>query len=310
MKTPARGYETGFFPKGTENPLGLRPHEWPASLIPRVEKGLTPEEERYLREISSHPALAEFEILGRAEAADFLGARLVLPLPAEMNALSLPIPKLSGLREGGYHMVAKAAVEFLDGRQEEAESTLKTLLSTGLLMAEESPTLIGSLIGFVLAFNGADGLEALYEATGREAEAQSIRQVRSATRRAAEIAQQGTFGGGSEAALRGFSKIVLSDEAVRGLRWEFLFTLSGLGPCINPHRVLFGPGDDWADFVGAAEEDLVRYQGEKAFFDVIQRGWIGADGDHGKGASAGRWVRAALGVGAGRCAELLTVGLF
>jgi hypothetical protein len=310
MKSPPRTYDEWFLPGGTENPMGLKPHVWPVELIPTVLEGLSPEGEAYLREISRHPALAEFETLAHAQAADFLGARFLLPLPADMTPMSFPIPRLSGLREGGYAMVAKAAVELLDGRPEEAERTLRTLLSTGALMAEESPTLIGSLIGFVLVFNGADGLEALYGATGREEEAQSIRRIRAATRKASEMAQQGTFGGGSDAALRGFSRTVISEEAVRGLRWEFLFTLTGLNPCINPNRVLFGPGEEWAGFLRSAENGLVRYPAEQALFDLFKKGWFDSRGQDGTGSSAGRFVKATLGGGAGRCAEILTSGIF
>ena len=310
MRSPVRTFETGFFPDGRETPIGLKSHEWPTALIPKVLEDLTPEGEAYLREISGHPALAEFETLAHAQAADFLGARLVLPLPEDMTALSFPVPKLSRIREGGYYMVAKAAVELLDGNPEQAERTLRALLSSGVLMAEESPTLIGSLIGFVLVFNGADGLEALYEATGREEEAESIRRVRAATKKAGEMAQQGTFGGGGEAALRGFSKTVISEEAVRGLRWEFLFTLTGLNPCINPNQVLFGPDEGWNEFLHSAEAGLVRYPAEKAFFDLLKKGWGNPRHSGGMGGGAGSFVKATLGGGAGRCAEILTSGIF
>ncbi len=312
MKDPVRTFEIGFFPGGIENPLALKPHFWPTELIPLVLGGITPEGEAFLREVSSHPGLAEFETLAHAQAADFLGARLNFPLPPETTAWAIPIPRLTAVREGGYLMVAKAATELMDGHPAEAERTLRTLLSAGFLMAEDSPTLIGSLIGFVQILNAADGLETLYEATGRQEDAESLRWVRAATNRASKLAQQGAFGGGVQTALDGMPNGVLSEDLVRGLRWEYLQTLTGLRPCINPNQAVFGPDESSAEFLRLARAELVRYPSEEALFEVMERGWINdQDRDRGglEGALVGM-VTASLGGRPGNCAETLTSGIF
>ena len=312
MREPVRTFETEFLPGAMENPLELKPHFWPTELIPLVLEGLTPEGKAYLLEASSHPALAEFETLAHAQAADFLGARFNLPLPPGTTPWVIPIPRLSGVREGGYLMVARAASQLMEGNPDEAERTLRTLLSAGLLMAEDSPTLIGSLIGFVQVLNAADGLETLYEATGRQEDAESLRWIRAATKRASELAQQGSFGPGVKTALDGMPNGVLSEDMVRGLRWEYLQLLTGLNPCINPNQAIFGPDESLTEFLRLARAELVRYPSEEALFEVMERGWINTQDRKGgglEGALVGM-VTASLGWEPGNCAEVLTSGIF
>jgi hypothetical protein len=310
IKDPVRTLETEFFPRGAENPLALEPHFWPTELIPLVLEGLTPEGEAFLREASSHPGLAEFEILAHAQAADFLGARLVLPLPQETSALDLPFPRLTGVREGGYSMVAKAALQLMDGSPDEAERTLRTLLSAGFLMGEDSPTLIGGLIGYVQILNAADGLEDLYEATGRQEDAESLRWLRAATKKASKLAQQGSLGAGVQSALKGMPGTVLSEEVIRGLRWEYFHTLTGLSPCINPNQMLFGADETLTEFLRLARAELVRYPAEEALFEVMERGWINFPTSGGKEGALMGIVKSALGGRAGSCAEVLASGVF
>ncbi|MGW8268707.1 MAG: hypothetical protein ACWGSQ_20245, partial [Longimicrobiales bacterium] len=144
-KDPVRTLEAPFFPPGTESPMELRREKWPSELLPLADQGLPPEQEAFLREVAAHPGLQEFQTLGRAPGADILGASLQLPLPEGISSWEIPIPRVSALRDGASALVARAAVQFLDGSPEEAEMTLRTLLSTGLLLADESPTLIHGL---------------------------------------------------------------------------------------------------------------------------------------------------------------------
>lgn len=305
FKSPERTYETKFMARDSDNPFGVIPAKWPLELIPVAHQGLSPEDEAYLRKVAEHPALAEFEVLGRAQSADFLGARAVLPYPADMTALSVPIPRFSGIREGSYSMVAKAALEVMDGRPEDAELTLRTLLSAGSLMSDESSTLIGSLIGYVLVMNAADGLEDLYEVTGRQEDAQALKRLREAARNAADLARQGSFGGGVENALKGMPKTVLSEDVVRGLRWEYLNVVAGLSPCVNPNQMFFGPGEGFVQFLTSARSGLVRYPSEEAYFDLMAKGWTDLPGSRGSRGNLGGMLKAILGGGPGRCAAIL-----
>jgi hypothetical protein len=217
-------------------------------LFPAVGDGLTAEGEEFLREVASNPALTEFDRLAGARTMDVLGARLVLPLPADMTPMEIPIPYLSSVREAAYAMISKAAVEFLDGNVAEAETNLLKTLSAGFLMVEEAPTLIDALIGVVIATNSADALEGLYRVAGREAEADELHRIREATRRATEVVQKGSPGMTPGSALANMASRVEDEETLRGMRWEYFLILAGVSPCLNPGQVLFGP--DLHDLLG------------------------------------------------------------
>ena len=310
VKVAVRSYETRFLPNREENLFGMPPGKWPEILIPRVLEGLTVEEEAYLRAVAEHPGLAEFETLARAPAADFLQATYELPFAEKETVISLPIPRYSGIREGAYAMIAKAAMELQDGNPAKAESTLRTVISAGHLLADDSPTLIGSLIGFVLVSGGADALEHLYDATGREAEATAMRRTRKAVNRASEIAQQGTFRGEMESTLKGMPKTVLSKDAIRGLQWEYLHILTGVSHCINPSQMLFGPDQETTEFLQAAEANLVRYPSEKALFDLMKKGWLDLPSRGGWAGRVADATKTILGGRPGECAAILTSSVF
>jgi hypothetical protein len=274
-----------------------------------VSEGMTPEGEAFLRKVADHPGLAEFETLARAEAMDVFGASLALPLPEDVSALNLPIPSMTPSREGSYAMIARAAIQLMDGDPNGAELTLRTILSAGLLMGDESPTLIGSLIGYVLTANAGDALISLYEASGRREEAEALRWVRETAEVAAKKAQGGLLRSGAETAYRTMSAEVLDETQIRALRWEYFMLLGGLSPCINPRQVVFGSGSDQAEFMRSARSSLVRYPADAVVFDVMKKGFFDLEPSGSwRGALAGI-VTAALGEEAGKCAGVLASGM-
>jgi hypothetical protein len=310
MKDPVRILEAEFYQEGVDNPTGIRPEKWAAELFPAVTEGLPPEAEVFLREVAAHPGLEEFEVLARAPALDVLGARYRLPLPEEASAMSMPIPRLSPLRKGSYALVAKAAVQLMDGDPEAAEVTLKTALSAGFLLGEESPTLIDALIGYVLVANAGDALAGLYEASGRDLEAKSLRWVQEAAADAAEKAQQGAVGNGVQQAFQLMPERILDEAEVRGVRWEYFMVLAGVSPCINPHQIVFGPDGSQVDFMQSAYSSLVRYPSEAAVWEVMKKGFFDVTASSGWEGRMVDLIEAALGERAGGCAAVLASGFF
>jgi hypothetical protein len=314
MKDAVRTFDTRILPRGGENPVGVQPEKWGTELFPLVLEGITPEAETFLREVASHPALAEFETLAHAQAVDVLGARLVIPLPEGTSAMAIPVPSLSQLREGSYALVARAALQLMDGDPEGAEQTLRTVLSAGFLLGEESPTAIDALVGYVLVTNAGDALESLYQSSGRQEEAEALRWVRGSTERATEMVTEmvteNALRPEVQGALLTMPARVTSEASVRGLRWEYFQILAGLSPCINPHQVLFGPDETMAEFLRSARSQLVRYPSEGAVFDVMKKGWftLRARGDWG-GPLEGM-VNATLGGRLGGCAGIWAAGVF
>ena len=300
LKPPLRSYDP-VFPNNEdrENPTGMDVHFWARDLVPRLADGLDPAVVTYLVELGRHPALLELGVMARAETLDEIGALYVLPLPEDMTWWEFPIPKYSGIRYLAYAQVGAAVGAAATGRVDEADTRLRELISAGLLMGRDGPTLISNLIGFVLAGVGGDALANLYAATGRPAESEALLERMRATERAARLGQ----------ARRGRSGIsnmfdaVTDSSTIRGIRWEFLVTLSTLGPCLNLNRAVFGPPDDYQAWLDQARTIMVRTEGEEQLFQLVQRGW-GIPGGDGGLQPVARLFAQVMGGGLGSCAEL------
>ena len=303
FKSPARLLEDGFIPTGTEDLVGIMPQKWPTELYPMAAAGLLPEVEAQLRRVAQHPGLLEFETLSKAEAMDVMGARFALPLPETATALDVPIPRMSGIREGAYAMVAKSVAQYLDGDFEAAELTLRSLISAGILYGDEAPFLIDTLIGYVLAGCGADALVGLYEASGRQEEADALRWVRESTQAMGRATR--SFRNDASAALQQMPQRILDSDELRGIRWEYFSLLSGISPCMNPHQTVFGPGLNQEEFMRSARKALVRYPAEAAVWEVLKGGFFDIPKPGGWNGLAARVMGATLGPRAGMCASVL-----
>lgn len=309
MKAPSRTYEEAFSWDDGENPLGIHPWEWGKELFPKVVAGLNAEERAFLEQVAAHPALDEFGILARASGADFLAARYELPFPEGTTAIELPLPRFSKARSGAHGMLARAAAEYLGGDPDGAEETLREVISAGFLLGDEGPTLIDNLIGYVLVISGGEALEGFLRASGRDAEAETILWGRSVSEQAVNLTNALNGNWGAEGYLRQIpATVTSSEETIRGLRWEFFTLANALAPCINAHKVVFGPDEDMAGFIRDAREVLVRYPSEAALFNLVQGGWfVNPDAEAGVN-WLGRIVDLTLGgSGApGSCASMLS----
>jgi len=266
-RAPATVYETGWFPDPNRFPDPFS--ETVASdLMATPLSQFTAEQRAALQQAAAHPAHAEFHLLARAHLVDVVSGRWVLPFPDTLSFDALPWPRFAALRTAGLAQVARASVELSRGERARAEQTLTELISTGILLIDQGPTLLDNLVGVVLANMGGDAMEQFYARTGREADARALRWARDAAVRGARRARAGHTGEDIRSLLSGIPKLVEQEDALRGLRWEYLATFSSLAPCINLQKMVFGPDETYNEWMISARDALVRVQGERALFDL------------------------------------------
>jgi len=197
-------------------------------------------------------------------------------------------------------------VEVSTGRPADAERTLVELISTGFLLVDQGPTLLDNLMGVVLANMGGDALEGYYRRVGRGAEADALAFARSAATDAAHRSRAGLVPEDVHALLRGVPDLVETEEALRGLRCEYFATFNMLAPCINLHKMVFGPDETYDEWRERARDQLVRVDGERELFDLAESGVLGSGGQALQGFFA-RFLSLTLGSGGapGSCASLI-----
>jgi hypothetical protein len=241
------------------------------------ERVFIPERSEYfetLQESTSHPAHDEFRILGRARAADILGARLVSPLPDTLTWYDLPIPRLTGITVAARAHLVKAAFQMDAGRLAEAEETIREVISAGILLYDEGPTLIDNLIGIVVVGHGQTALDLFLRRAGRTDEADDLSWMVGQVEAAAHTATLGMVDPGPEESLYYMARIPLVGEAMRGLRFEMFANFNTVAPCLNLNRFVFGPTGDFEWWVDQSRRLLVRWPSEEQYFELARLGGL------------------------------------
>jgi hypothetical protein len=302
---PTTRYDRGWFPDPDFFPDPFS-ESVARDLLSQPLARFTEEEQVALRQAAEHPAQAEFELLAKAPLADVVSGRWTLPFPDSLTFTNLPWPRFPEFRTAGLARVAKASVEVSTGRADEAEQTLRELISTGFLLVDQGPTLLDNLMGVVLANMGGDALEAFYARTGREAEAAALAYARSSATDAARMARAGVIPEDIRSLLQGVPDLVEAETALRGLRWEYFAAFNMLAPCINTHKMVFGPDETYDEWRERARDTLVRVDGERELFELAESGVLGSGGQELQGFFA-RFLSLTLGSGGapGSCASLI-----
>lgn len=249
----------------------------PAAVLPAAARGLTTAERHHLERFLGHPGLPVLEAMARAagyarpavppatDVAD--GARPLLPW-------EVPVPRLTLLRQAAAIEVARAGLRFADGDVAAADTTLREVLSAGLLLVEDGPTLIEGLVGAVITRQGLDGLVQLYQAAGRDADARRLTgRIEAAERRATSLTGDAPGSDGRPRPTAESVEAELVDPATpRPLRWE----LAGLVPwarsCQGMEAVLFGPSASHRRHLEEARAQLVRDPGDAERFAMAAEG--------------------------------------
>ena len=303
-RPPATTYERPWFPNPDYFPDPFS-ESVAADLLSRPLSAFNPEEQAALRQAAEHPAQAEFDLLARAPLVDVVSGRWTLPFPDSTTFQDL-WPRFPELRTAGLARVAKAAVEVADGQTEEAEATLRELISTGFLLIDQGPTLLDNLMGVVLVNMGGDALEAYYQRIGESTLANELTWARTAALSAAQKARAGLIPEDIHALLKGIPDLVEAEDALRGLRWEYFATFNTLAPCINLHKMVFGPDNSYDEWRERVRDALVRVRGERDLFDLAESGVVGSGGQQLQGFFP-RFLSLTLGSGGapGSCASLI-----
>lgn len=275
---PVRAYERAWIPDPAPEAVPTSDARYfDEELIGRWAAGeIGPEEWAYLRELAAHPAHGELTVLARSPEIDVVSTRWKLPFPDSLTPASLPVPRLTGLREAAYARVARAVVAAEEGRVADADRALQEVISAGLLLAGGSPTLIDNLVGTLVARNAGAGLEDLYRATGRDDAADRLEWVMASAREAALMVSEASGGASLETRLREMPRTVRAAGAASGLRWEYFNLTNTVASCLNLHTAVFGPGESYREWLEGSREVLVRWPGEEALFELGRRGYLGA----------------------------------
>ena len=123
---------------------------------------------------------------------------------------------------------------------------------------------------------------------------------------AASRSRAGTLPEDIHSLLQGVPDLVLTEGALRGLRWEYFATFNMLAPCINLHKMVFGPDETYDDWRLDARDALVRVRGERDLFELAEGGALGA-GEQEMQGFLPRFLSLTLGSGGapGSCASLI-----
>jgi hypothetical protein len=276
-------------------------------LMPRATS-LTPDEVAYLERITSHPAHAEISRLARAPLIDVTGGRWHAEMFGGSSMFDLPSARFTGLREASQRHIARAVLELNRGQTAAAETTLREVISLGLLIARESPTMMDLLVGNSVAATGAAALQTFYQITGRNGDADAMRRQAEGIEKAEEFARALHTEGDIDGGLRRAMAIAGNESLPRGVRWESLLAIQIGAGCLNPHTVVFGHGTEYGEWLERTRASLVRYPTEQALFDLTLRGTMLPDYLRPRSNIIARVLGLTIGrtETAGACAALLT----
>ena len=166
--------------------------------------------------------------------------------------------------------------------------------------------MLDNLIGVELTRMVGDALEGYYRRTWQADRAESLEWARDGALGAARKARAGLIPEDIHSLLQGVPDLVENDDALRGLRWEYFATFNMLAPCINLHKMVFGPDAAYDEWRRRAERAMVRVPGEQELFDLAESDVLGTGGQNLEGFLP-RFLSLALGSGGtpGSCASLI-----
>jgi hypothetical protein len=304
-REPVRRYEPlpDIAPPATLPPLQM----YGTQLMPRATS-LTAAEHEHLERITAHASLFDFSRLARVSTADITGGRWNADAFGTASVFDLPTPSFSGIREVVHLHIARAILEVSRGQESAAEATLREVISVGLLIARESPTMIDLLVGNNIAANGAAALQSFYQTTGRTVDAEALRRPGAGIDRMEEYARSLRSSGDIDSGLQRSMAIAANESLPRGLRWESLLSIQVAAGCLNPHTVVFGQGPQYHEWLEQTRATLVRTPTEQALFDLTLRGTMLPEDLRPRADIVERVLGLTLGrtETAGACAALLT----
>jgi len=301
-KEPEERFSDPWLPEGGEEAIGEAAHLWQEMAFQSVRDGWSEAARGYAAGVAGHPARELFSGLARARRLDVVSGRWETTLPSDLSLASLPVPRLTAVRTAAWSHVLAAAWELDQGRPERAEERVREVIGLGLLMSDDAPTLIDNLIGVVIARNGAIALRSLHAALGRDAEVEEMERLEDAADRIASRLPL-VRGEGTEWFVGALPEMTLDQGNPRGLRWEYFGLVTTLAPCLNLHRMVFGPGEDFDAFIAEAHEALVEWPSEEGLFTIARGGFLRAESE--SSGVLGRLLSVAMNSNPGSCGRVV-----
>jgi hypothetical protein len=261
---PAHSWETAtltedMFVNGTMNFGFHGPSS--AGILERVARGFTPKEAAYLRTLATAPVWREFDLVGRAPAVDFIGGSFKLPFAADANRDRMPT-SYRATKELAYAGVSRAAYHMSVGQRDSAEAALRSIVSFGYALIDNTPTAMDEIMGNIIVAIGRDALARFYVITN------DPRATLPGLAPPPKV-KPGAEGALSVDAMRKF--LIAETENPNehlGIRLEALRLLSA-SSCTNVKELMFGNGSDVTAAIEKARTDLARYPSERALVDLL-----------------------------------------
>lgn len=251
-------------------PFGAMPGD---SVMRRALAGLSPRERAWLQQVVTHPGLALVDTVAYAGKLDPWAA-LKLPLPEEVNPFSLPTPGMMGIRNAARLALYRAALATADHRPAVADSLVREVIGFGLRLHDDSDQLIGALIGTAIAREAAASLAELRTATGKTADAETIRTALAGGGGVTLFADLDPSLDPPVAIRHAIIAAVMANAAPRPVEWELAASL-GIAPCTDLRELLYGPAPHLEAAYDVASERVEDSPHAQAAFAVVRRGIAG-----------------------------------
>jgi hypothetical protein len=240
------------------------------SILEAVAKGFTLKETAYLHTLATAPVWRDFDMVARAQAVDIIGGQFKIPFAPTATSVQLPLTQFKVTREMAYAAVSRAAYHMAIGQRDSAEAVLRSIVSFGFVMIDNSTNLMDELIGNIMVGIGRDGLRRFYVIThDPRANAPALAQPDNALYLHLP-AKTSTPRPSYDEVRRQLIAQSADPSVARGERFETLRQLS-VSSCTNVRELMFGQRTDVTDAIRNARSTLARYPSEQALVDLLSR---------------------------------------
>lgn len=253
--------------KTARSTMYATPNAAPASqaILEAAAKGFSPQEMDYLRKLATAPMWHEFDLVARAPVVDIIGGQFRIPFGAEASSETRPMMRFKDTREIAEAAVSRAAYYMARGDRESAETVLRSIVSFGFVMIDNSSTALDELIGSIIVGTGRDALQRFY-ALEHDARASAAALAMPSRITRADVAAHEAPTSTDDVRRETIARV--DDPTLpMGARLDALRSLS-LASCTNPRELLFGPRGDVTDVLARARRTLARYPSERALIDL------------------------------------------
>jgi hypothetical protein len=237
------------------------------TILEAVSRGFSANETAFLHTLATAPVWRDFDIVARARAVDVIGGQLKIPFAPTVTAERMPLTDFKVARELAYAAVSRAAYHMSIGQRDSAETVLRSIVSVGYAMIDNSTNLMDELIGNTLVGIGRDGLRRYFVIThDPRADAPALAQPDKSVTLENSAGARPSF----DVMRRQLIAQSADPSVARGERFEALRQLS-VSSCTNVRELMFGPSTDVTNAIGKARGTLARYPSEQALVDLLGR---------------------------------------